>query len=207
MTRVPPPALESMSIAPPIASNLANKEPETDVPVGDGLADDRGIETPAVVGDRQLEPVPFTLQPDAHVLRTGMLADVGEQFASGPVQQLLGVGLTHFLQIGIDGDLGASLELLQQLSQRRCEPELGQHLRVQLRDGRTQAGRGFLQCLIDHVQRGIGVPLTGFVEFQPRGEQRLQRAVVQVLGHFAVCVARRPASPRRPAGGVLPVMP
>ena len=129
---------------------------------------------------------PLRFSPTCTVLRACVLADVGEQFAGGPVQQLLGLGLSHFLEIGVDGDLGASLELLHHLSQRRCEPELRQHLRVQLRDGRTQAGRGFLQCLVDHVQRGIGVALTGLVEFQPRGEQRLQRAVVQVLGHFAV---------------------
>ena len=57
---------------------------------------------------------------------------------------------------------------------------------MQLGDRRTQPGRGLLQRRVDHVQRGIGVALAGLVEFEAGGEQRLQRAVVQVLGHFAV---------------------
>ncbi len=61
-----------------------------------------------------------------------------------------------------------------------------EHLRVQLRDGRAQTGRRLLQRRVDHVERGIGIALTGLVQFEPRGQQRLQRAVVQVLGHLAV---------------------
>ena len=38
---------------------------------------------------------------------------------------------------------------------------------------------------VNQVEGGIGIALTGLVEFEPRGEQRLQRAVVQVLGHLA----------------------
>ena len=57
---------------------------------------------------------------------------------------------------------------------------------MQLGDGGTQAGCGFLYGFVDHVERGIGVSLTRFVEFQARGEQCLQRAVVQVLRHFPV---------------------
>ena len=129
---------------------------------------------------------PVALQPHVHRRRTGVLAHVGEQLARGPVQQQLGIRLTHLLEVGVDGDLGASLELLQHFSQRGRESELGEHLRMQLGDGRAQARRGFLQRLIDHVERGIGVPLTRLVEFQACGEQRLQRAVVQMLGHLAV---------------------
>ena len=132
VTVVPPPTRESMSIAPPIASNLASSEPSPMCPSATDWPTTAGSKPAAVVGDRQLEPVAFALQPDVHRRRTCMLADVGEQFASGPVQQLLGLRLTHFLEVGVDGDVGARLELLHHLSQRRCEPELGQHLRVQL---------------------------------------------------------------------------
>ena len=108
-----------------------------DVPVGDVLADDRGIETPSVVGDRQDDPVPFSFQPDADRRRPGMLADVDQQLARRPVQELLRLRLTDVLELGFDGYLGASLELLQQFSHRRRQAELGKDLRMQLGDGGT----------------------------------------------------------------------
>jgi hypothetical protein len=51
---------------------------------------------------------------------------------------------------------------------------------------RPQSGRGFLQGCVDHVERRVRISFTCLIQFQPRGEQRLQRAVVQVLGDFAV---------------------
>ena len=156
------------------------------MPVGGELTDDGRVETASVIGDREGEPAPVALQPHVDRRRAGVLAHVDEQLARGAVQQQLGIRLTHLLEVGVDGDVSASLELLQHFSQRGRESELGEDLRMQLGDGRAQGRRGLLQRLIDHVQRGIGIPPPGFVEFQPCGEQRLQRAIVQVLSHFAV---------------------
>jgi hypothetical protein len=33
-----------------------------------------------------------------------------------------------------------------------------------LRDGRAQPGRGFLQCRVDHVERGVGVSFPCFIQ-------------------------------------------
>ena len=122
-----------MSIAPPIASNRASNEPSpmcpsaTDWPTTAGSKPRPSSATVSVILS------PWRVSADVHRRRTRMLADVGEQLASGPMQQLLGLRLTDFLEVGIDGDFGASLELLHQLSQRRCQAQLREHLRVQLR--------------------------------------------------------------------------
>ncbi len=129
---------------------------------------------------------PLRVRPTLTVRGLRVLADVGQQLARRPVQQRLRLRLTHILEVGLNGQIGAGLELPQQFSHRRREAELGQHLRVQLRDGRAQSGRGFLQRRVDHVERGVGIAFARLIEFEPRGQQRLQRAVVQVLGDFAV---------------------
>ena len=42
-----------------------------------------------------------------------------------------------------------------------------------------------LQRRVDHVERGVGIAFARLIEFESRGRQRLQRAVMQVLGNFA----------------------
>ena len=168
-------------------------------PFGDVLADDRGIETPSVVGDRQDDPVALSVQPDADGRRSGMFVDVGEQFTGRPVQQLLRSRLTDVFELGLHGEVGASLELPQQFSHRRREPELGKHLRMQLGDGRAQAGRGVLQrrrpyrapdrdCA--HAPRRVPAG-------RPAGSAADRRAGARPPPG---CAARRPASPPTPAG-------
>ena len=115
-----------------------------------------------------------------------VLADVGQQLARRPVEQCLRLWLAHIVELGLNGKISAGFELPRQFSHRRREAELGKHLGMQLRDGRAQSGPGFLQRRIDHVERGVGISFTRLIQFEPRGQQRLQRAVVQVLGDFAV---------------------
>ncbi len=42
-----------------------------------------------------------------------------------------------------------------------------------------------LQRRVYHVERGVGIAFACLIEFQSRGRQGLQRAVMQVLGNFA----------------------
>ena len=62
---------------------------------------------------------PLRVSPTLDRRRPGVLADVGEQFARGPVQQLLRLRLADIFEVGFDGNLGASLELPQQFSNRQ----------------------------------------------------------------------------------------
>jgi len=117
-----------MSIAPPIASNRASSEPSPMWPVGDVLRHDRGIEAGSVVGDRQDDAIALARQANPDRGGLGMLADVGEELACGPVQQGLRLWLAHVVEVCLHGQIGARLELPQQFSHRRCETELGQHL-------------------------------------------------------------------------------
>ena len=121
-----------MSIAPPIASNRASSEPSPMWPSATYCATIVGIEAGSVVGDRQDDAVAPARQPDPDGGGLRVLTDVGEQLACRPVQQGLRLRLTHVVEIGLHGQIGARLELPQQFSHRRGEAELGQHLGVQL---------------------------------------------------------------------------
>ena len=57
---------------------------------------------------------------------------------------------------------------------------------MQLGHRRTQRGGGLLQCGMHGFERGIVVAFTDLVEVQARRQQRLQRAVVQMLGDLPV---------------------
>jgi len=144
-----------------------------DVPVGDVLRHDRGVEAGSVVGDRQDDAIALAHQADPDRGGLRMLADVGEQLACGPVQQRLRLRLAHIVEVGFHGKFGARLELLQQFSHRRGEAELGQHLGVQPCDGGAQSGCGFLQRRVHHVECGVWISLTCLIQFEPRGQQRL----------------------------------
>ena len=63
---------------------------------------------------------PLRLSPTLTVRGLRVLADVGQQLARRPVQQRLRLGLTHILELGLHGDIGAGLELPQQFSHRQA---------------------------------------------------------------------------------------
>ncbi len=153
---------------------------------GDALIDDRGLEACAVVGDGQHDPVPCPEQPDGHLGRARVLVDVREQFPCRPVEQRLRGGSAHVFEVGIDDEVAAGLVLAQQFPHARCEPELSQDLRMQRRHRRAKARRRVVERRVDHVEGRVGNAFAHLVEFHPRGQQSLQRAVVQMLGEVAV---------------------
>ena len=97
--------------------------------VGDVLADDRGIEARSVVGDRQHDAVALRFSPTVTVVGRACLPMLVSSSRAARYSKRLRLRLTHVVELGLDGQIGARLELPQQFSHRRGEAELGQHLR------------------------------------------------------------------------------
>jgi len=135
-----------MSIAPPIASNRASSEPNPMWPSATycaTIAESKPVPSSAIVMTMRFA---LARQADADLCGLRMLADIGQQFACRPVQQRLGLRLAHIVELGLHGQIGARLELAQQFSHAGVRPELGQHLGVQVCNGRAQSVRGFLHA-------------------------------------------------------------
>ena len=165
---------------------------QPDVPVGDIAVHDGRVETRSVVGDCEDEAVALPRQPHPHGGGAGVLVDVGKQFPRRPVHQLLRFRLADVLEFGVDDVFAATFELPQQFPDSGRQAELGKHLRMQRSDSRPKSGGRFLKRRVHHIERRIVMPFADLVQLEPRSQQSLQRAVVQMLGELTITPLVRP---------------
>ena len=151
------------------------------------LLDDRGVEARSVVGDGQHDPVAAA--------RTARRCTV---VAPACLWTLASSSRAARYSSGCDSGLPTSSRSASTASRRESRTAAPTLARAGVRPSwastcgcssvtveRSPVAVS-LQRRVDHVERGIGDAFAHLVEFQPRGQQRLQRAVVQVLGHFPV---------------------
>ena len=187
VTAVPPPAGAHRQPATG-GLDLDALRVQPDVPLGDPAGDVRRS-APTPSSATRSSAMPARRERHRELLRLRMFDDVGQQLARRAVQQRL-----HRRAQPRGPPRRVEIQAKPtSLRCRRCQPaerggesRLLQHRGMQLGHLRAQLPRGLGERLFHPVERRGVAGIAGVLEIEARGEDVLQRAVVQVLGEGAM---------------------
>ena len=141
-----------------------------------------GRETLAVVVDGELE-LPVGLdEAKCQLGRLRVPSDVRQQLARRREDQLLLRMAGRVCRIEPQLQVRATCCLSADRAQRRLEPALLEHVRVQVEDRLAQLSNGLGERVVGAVQSGVRERLARLLEFVARRQQVLDRVIVQRLG-------------------------
>ena len=114
--------------------------------------------------------------------RVGVPDDVRQELARGREDELLLRMTVLVVQIELQLEARAARRLLGDRAERRLEPGLLEHVRVEVEDGLAQLPDRLGERGVGAVERGMRERLARLLELVARREQVLDRVVVQGLG-------------------------